>query len=100
MAGYRQVSRDEFGKKGDLMASNGEIVSFRGTLTAPGGEATGCRIQATKVSMPGTTDFELIHFRLISTDRDLADGPYTLSVNGKTYEARLQLGHLVSASGM
>ena len=81
------------------MASERELVTLAGHLTAPNGEQTACRLRAVKITLPGADIFEYDRFELASIFKPLLDGAYTLTVNGQKHNVKLYRGHLLSADG-
>lgn len=77
---------------GLAMASQREVVTFRGILRGEGQE-TECTGTAIKVSLPGTNNFEYTKYSITLLDKSLPEGSYTLSVHGKTIPLRYQGGY-------
>jgi hypothetical protein len=62
-----------------------ERISFIGLLRGDGGQAE-CTVSAIKVSLPGTTDYELTQYSIMRVSKPLPEGKYQLSAHGKTID--------------
>lgn len=79
------------------MASIREPVSFAGMLRGQGHEAN-CTVRATKVSLPGSSDFTYINYSIEGVSETLPEGEYQITVNGQVIAVRYQNGHWLSAA--
>jgi hypothetical protein len=65
------------------MASNREFVRLRGRLVGMGREIE-CGVQAVKVSLPGTAEYNYIRPHIFDIPSELPDGLYSLTFGGMT----------------
>ncbi|MGA2350358.1 MAG: hypothetical protein ABSF70_08000 [Terracidiphilus sp.] len=73
------------------MASNHEIVRLPGRLAGMGREIQ-CSVQAVKVSLPGTAEYNYIRPHILDVPTDLPDGLYSLTFGGLTERVQRHTG--------
>jgi len=78
------------------MASNRERVRFSGTIRGEGHEAD-CTIAATKVTLPGGSEFAYTDYDILRVSKELPEGNYEVTALGQTFRVRLKDRHWLAA---
>ena len=73
------------------MASKREIVTLAGRLVGMGRESD-CSVQAVKVSLPGTSEYNYARPVIHNVPSDFPDGLYSLTFGGVTERVQRQNG--------
>jgi hypothetical protein len=73
------------------MASYRESVTLPGRLVGMGRDVT-CSVTATRVSLPGTNDYNYVRPLIHGVPVDLPDGLYTITFDEKSQRVQRQFG--------
>jgi hypothetical protein len=60
------------------------------------GREAECTIRAEKVSLPGTNLYEYVKLKIHNEPADLPDGPYAVTIEGRTVPVQRHLGAWIS----